>query len=280
MRKAAGSPIALALGLVAFTACQSADRSPVASTPVAAQAGQDQGSAQAAADPVPVPGKPGPIPIPGRGGSGGKPAPIPVPGAPSKTPGPGATPTPGPGPTPGATPTPLPGRATLSFNAPGLPRTATGTLPAATATIRVTGVTGPITNLTVTYRATIPDNLDVDDITLGKQMTLSPSMLFASLYSDTNEPKLSGSDLGTGTNCVPFGPATTSDDRLGGALLSQGSPPYSGVFRTEGTLTGLALTARTPADGNGDYLFTLQLESGGVGTLECVTLVVEYQPPA
>ena len=276
MRKAAGSPIALALGLVAFTACQSADRSPVASTPVA-EAGQDQGSASAAADPAPVPGKPGPIPIPGRGGSGGKPAPIPVPGAPGKTPNPGATPTPSPSGSPGASPTPTPGTATQAFNATGLPRAATGALPAATATIRVSGVTGPVKNLTVTYRATIPNNLHVDDITLGKQMTLSPSMLFASLYSDTNEPKLSGANLGSGTNCVPFGPATTSDDRVGTALLSEGSAPYSGVFRTEGTLTGLALTARTPADGNGDYLFTLQLESGGVGTLECVTLVVEYQ---
>ena len=111
MQELTRRPLVLVAALTLFTACQSADRSPVGSTPSSATG--EEGAARAAADPVPVPGAPGSIPVPGRGGAGvpGKPAPVPVPGSPQKGPAPGQ-PDP-PTPAPSATPTPDPGATPL-----------------------------------------------------------------------------------------------------------------------------------------------------------------------
>ena len=81
MRKGAAHRVALALGLVAFTACQSADRSPVAST--ATDAGPEPGTARAAVTRA----VPGTLPSSdsGRGRQRYKRA-DPVPGGPGKHP--------------------------------------------------------------------------------------------------------------------------------------------------------------------------------------------------
>jgi hypothetical protein len=280
MRKVAGTRVALALGLVAFTACQSADRSPVGST--ATEPGQDQaGTARAAVDPIPVPGKPVPVPVPGRGGSTTK---IPVPGSPTKGPAPGspATPPPtGPG-TPGATPTPIPGTVTRSFQSTDTPvDSSTGTFPRILSEINVSGITGQVVSIVVAFRATIPDNVAVDNIRLFNPIS-APDQAGATFFSDSFSPKLAGSDIGSGTNCTPGAGAATFDDRPGaaGGEMSQDAPPYSGVFVSEfGTLGALAALTRTPAHANGDWLLQFDFETGAApATLECWQITFEYRP--
>jgi hypothetical protein len=276
MRKAARSHIALGLVLVLLTACQSADRSPVG--PTAAQPAQEQGTVRAAAVPVPVPGGPGSIPVPGSPGGN-----TPVPGKPSKNPPPGSQPTPSPSaaptPTPGPTPTPAP--ASLSFTATGVPVVATpsGTGMRITSIIPVSGITGPVLNITVALRATIPDNSEVRDIRVLKNYRFSQTAA-SPLYSDTIAPsQLSGADLGT--SCTPFGGATTFDERAGIIRIWGGSAPYAGVFRSEASgspLSAMANALRDPLDSNGDWQLDMFLEPGAVATLECWRLIIQYQP--
>jgi hypothetical protein len=212
MRKVAGTRVALALGLVAFTACQSADRSPVGST--ATEPGQDQaGTARAAVDPIPVPGSPTKGPAPGS---------------------PATPPPTGPG-TPGATPTPIPDTVTRSFQSTDTPvDSSTGTFPRILSEINVSGITGQVVSIVVAFRATIPDNVAVDNIRLFNPIS-APDQAGATFFSDSFSPKLAGSDIGSGTNCIPEAGAATFDDRPGvaGGEMSQDAPPYSGVFVSE-----------------------------------------------
>jgi hypothetical protein len=271
MRKAARSPIGLGLVLVLLTACQSADRSP--GGPTAVQPAGEQGIARAAADPVPVPGGPGPVPVPGAPGGN-----TPVPGKPSKSPPPGTQPTPGPSATPTPAPTPTPAAATVSFAATGVPVVATpsGTGMRITSVIPVSGITGPVLNISVALRATIPDNSEIRDIRVLKNYQTAASPL----YSDTIAPsQLSGADLGT--NCTPFGGATTFDERVGVIRIWDGSAPYAGVFLSEASgspLSAMANALRDPLDSNGDWQLDIFLEPGAIATLECWSLIIQYQP--
>jgi hypothetical protein len=274
MRKAARSQIALGLGLVLLTACQSADRSPAGPTVV--QTEQEQGRVRAAADPVPVPGAPGSVPVPGGPNS------VPVPGRPSKNPPPGSQPTPSPTatPTPTTTPTPLPA-VTLTFNSTDVPQLATpsGTGMRIASTVAVSGITGPVLNVSVAFKATVPDNSEIRDIRIIKNRTFN-QVAAAPLYSDTFAgAQLSGANLGA--NCTPFGGATTFDDRTGTDRIVAGTPPYAGVFQSEATsspLSAMAAVLRDPADSNGDWLLEFLLEPGAAGTLDCWTLRIQYQP--
>jgi hypothetical protein len=274
MRKAARSQIALGLGLVLLTACQSADRSIVA--PTAATSDQEPGRVRAAADPVPVPGAPGSVPVPGGPNS------TPVPGKPQKSPAPGTQPTPTPAPT--ATPTPVPTptpAATLTFSSSDVPKVATfnGTQMAITSIIPVSGITGAVTNITVALRATVPDDSQIRDIRVLKNYRFSQTAA-TPLYSDTFAGSLlSGADLGT--SCTPFGGATTFDDRVTTAPLSSGSAPYAGVFRSEFTaspLSAMATALRDPLDSNGNWQLDMFLQPGAAATLECWTLRIEFLP--
>jgi hypothetical protein len=217
-----------------------------------------------------VPGKPSPGKVPGapNNGSGGGGGGNGGPGTP--TPRPTATPS------PGATPTPV-GTKTVTFRATDLPQNATtGPQPRIVSFVSVSGVTGQMRNITVAWKATIPNNNAIDSIRIFNPST-APLTFGTSLYSDGNQPKLSGSDMGTG--CTAFAGATTIDDRVGGGMLSSGTAPYAGAFTTNmasSTLIGMANQMRDPALANGDWLFQMFFENGGVGTLECLSLTLTW----
>jgi hypothetical protein len=280
MRKASATLVAVIIGVAGFVACQSADRNPVGVSAEPSASSPD-GAARAAAEPIPVPGGPGSIPVPGKGGSGT--TTVPVPGAPNKGGvgggGGGGGSTPGGTPSPGATPTPPPpALVTVTFTSGDVPKQADQANPSRIfSTLPVSGINGDITELRVALKATIPNNGQLRIIKLLNPLT-APDRVGAALYDFSSEFALTGSNIGTG--CQAYSTAATFDDNLGGGLISQSAPPYTGTFKSNpnGSLASVAGVLRFPSHANGNWTMELDLLAGAVATLDCWSLTIIYQP--
>ena len=283
MRKAAVALVAVTFAVMGLVACQEADRNP-AGVPVDAPAARTEGgTAVAAVGPAPVPGKPGPIPVPGRGGSGGTTT-VPVPGAPPKG-GPGGGgggggQTPGGQPTPVPTPTPAPNLVTVTFSSSDVPKNAGPANPwGVISTIPVSGVTGDLVDIRVAFKATVPNNSAFRIIRLLNPVTAPPTQRGgAALYFFQTDGALSGSNIGT--NCSAYGGAATFDDDIGTGDLGGGTPPYTGIYFTDGdALTDVASLVFDPSGANGDWTLEFVMTQNSVATLDCWTLTLIYQVP-
>jgi hypothetical protein len=148
-----------------------------------------------------------------------------------------------------------------------------------TSIIPVSGIAGPVLNITVALQTTTPDNSEIRDIRVLKNYRFSQTAA-SPLFSDTFAGgQLAGANLGT--NCAAFGGATTFDDRAGTDRLVTGTAPYAGVFKSEATgspLSAMATALRDPLDSNGDWQLDFFLEPGAAATLECWRLIIQYQP--
>jgi subtilisin-like proprotein convertase family protein len=128
-------------------------------------------------------------------------------------------------------------------------------------TIAVSGQTAPIHKVTVSFHLTHTFTGDLDISLVG------PDNTTVELTSDNG---LGGDNFGTG--CSPQSSRTTFD-QAASALVTEGSAPFVGTFRPEGSLA--TFTGKSGSAVNGTWKLRVTDDEGqDIGTLQCWSLVI------
>src|SRR5262245_9023786 len=151
---------------------------------------------------------------------------------------------------------------TLDFTGPlSLPDNATSTV-----TFAITGLSAPISDVTVSLYLTHPNDADLDILLVGP---------------DGTTVTLTAGRGGTGDNygsaCSPPGSRTTFSDAAA-TSIAQGSAPFVGSYRPDQPLG--AFRGKIGSAANGGWTVIVDdTAAGNTGTLECLSLNVFTQVP-
>jgi subtilisin-like proprotein convertase family protein len=132
--------------------------------------------------------------------------------------------------------------------------------------LSVTGVAGPITNLSVSFHLTHTFDADLTISLIGPDGTAVP------LSAENG-----GSANNFGSACSPLTSRSTFDDSAT-TLITHGGAPFVGTFRPEKPLA--AFNGKAGVGANGTWKLRIADSfAGDTGTLQCWTLNVNQGPP-